>query len=134
MEGELRKRAERLGASGRVDFLGFVPADDLLSLYAGCRAALYAPLNEDYGYVTVEAFLSRKPVLTTSDAGGPLEFVAQDESGIVTEADAASLADGIDRVFALGETRLAGMGEAGHRRVAGISWDHVIDRLTETLR
>jgi glycosyltransferase involved in cell wall biosynthesis len=134
MEGELRKRAERLGIEGRVEFLGFVPADDLVSLYAGCRGAIYAPLNEDYGYVTVEAFLSRKPVITTRDAGGPLEFVTPDESGIVTEPDAASLADGIDRLFDLGETRLGEMGIAGQRRVLDITWDHVIDRLTETIR
>ena len=48
----------------------------------------YAPLNEDYGYVTVEAFLSRKPVVTTTDAGGPLEFVTDGETGLVAEPDA----------------------------------------------
>ena len=35
----------------------------------------YAPFDEDYGYVTLEAFLARKPVITTTDAGGTLEFV-----------------------------------------------------------
>jgi glycosyltransferase involved in cell wall biosynthesis len=134
MQGELRKRAERLGIHDRVDFLGFVPADDLVSLYAGCRAAYYAPFNEDYGYVTVEAFLSRKPVVTTHDAGGPLEFVTPDENGIVTEPDASAIAEGIDRLFGLGEKHLRDMGEAGRRRVLGITWDHVIDRLTETMR
>jgi glycosyltransferase involved in cell wall biosynthesis len=134
MEGELKKRAERLGIAGRVDFLGFVPAEDLLALYAGCRAAYYAPLNEDYGYVTVEAFLSGKPVLTTADAGGPLEFVSSEENGIVTEADPLAIAAGMDRLYELGEARLSEMGESGRRRVQDITWDHVIDRLTESIR
>jgi glycosyltransferase involved in cell wall biosynthesis len=131
---ELRKQAVGLGVADRVDFLGFVSADDLIALYAGCRAAYYAPLNEDYGYVTVEAFLSGKPVLTTRDAGGPLEFVTDGLSGIVTEPSPEAVAEGIDRVFALPEARLAEMGEEGRRRVAGISWDHVIDTLTASLR
>ena len=68
-------RSTGLGVADRVELLGFVSADELIALYAGARAAYYAPLNEDYGYVTVESFLSRKPVVTTSDAGGVLEFV-----------------------------------------------------------
>ncbi|HSD27993.1 MAG TPA: glycosyltransferase family 4 protein [Vicinamibacteria bacterium] len=130
LEGELRKQVAGLGVADRVEFLGFVSADDLVDLYARCRAAYYAPLNEDYGYVTVEAFLSGKPVLTTVDAGGPLEFVTDGVTGVVTGADPEAVAEGIDRIFALPQARLEEMGEAGRERVSGISWDHVIDRLT----
>jgi glycosyltransferase involved in cell wall biosynthesis len=128
---ELQKQARRLGVEDRIDFLGFVPASDLLDLYASCRAALYTPVDEDYGYVTVEAFLSRKPVLTTTDAGGPLEFVSDGENGLVVPPEPAAVASAMDRLFALPEGRLREMGEAGHARVAHINWDHVIDRLTE---
>jgi len=133
LEGELAKQIRRLGVSDRVELLGFVSAEDLLDLYARCRAAYYAPLNEDYGYVTVEAFLSRKPVLTTTDAGGPLEFVSHLENGLVCAPDPESLADGIDALFAMPASRLREMGEAGRARVEGISWDRVIDELTEGL-
>jgi glycosyltransferase involved in cell wall biosynthesis len=128
-EAPLRKLAERLQLGDRVEFLGFVPADDLVSLYAGCRAAYYGPVDEDYGYVTVEAFLSRKPVLTTTDAGGPLEFVSDGENGAVAAPDPESVAAAIDRLFDTPERRLREMGDLGHRRVKDISWDHVIDRL-----
>ena len=114
--------------------LGHVSDEELIALYAGCRAAYYAPLNEDYGYVTVEAFLSRKPVLTTWDAGGPLEFVVDGVSGFVTAPDPEAVAAGIDQVFDVSGTRLREMGEEGCRRVSGIPWDHVIDALTESLR
>jgi glycosyltransferase involved in cell wall biosynthesis len=130
LQEELHKQIVGLGVEDRVELLGFVSAEDLISLYAGCRAAYYAPLNEDYGYVTVEAFLSRKPVLTTTDAGGPLEFVVDGVNGVVTAPDPAAVAAGIDRVFALGTARLAEMGDEGHSRVSGITWDHVIDTLS----
>jgi len=133
LEEELKKQVRRLGLEDRVDFLGYVSSDELVSLYAGCRAGYYAPLNEDYGYVTVESFLSRKPVLTTTDSGGPLEFVRQDENGLIREPDPARIAAGIDWLFEAPEARLKEMGEAGRRVVEGITWDHVIDRLTESL-
>jgi glycosyltransferase involved in cell wall biosynthesis len=133
LELELRKQVARLGIEERVELLGFVSADALLELYARCRAAAYAPLNEDYGYVTVEAFLSRKPVVTTADAGGVLEFVTDGETGLVAEASPDALALAIDRLWSLPEARLRDMGEAGRARVEGITWDHVIDRLTERL-
>jgi glycosyltransferase involved in cell wall biosynthesis len=134
VEPELRQQIANLGIEDRVDLLGYVSAEDLIALYAGCRAAYYAPHDEDYGYVTVEALLSQKPVVTTSDAGGPLEFVREPETGFVAAPEPEAIANAIDRLWALPETRLREMGKAGLRRVEGISWDHVIDRLTETLR
>jgi glycosyltransferase involved in cell wall biosynthesis len=134
LQGELLKQIVGLGVEDKVTLLGYVSDEDLIALYAGCRAAYYAPLNEDYGYVTVEAFLSRKPVLTTTDAGGPLEFVVDGVNGFVTGPEPEAVAAGIDRIFALPDPRLAEMGEEGHGRVAGITWAHVIDTLTECLR
>lgn len=134
LEEELRKQIRGLGVEDRVELLGFVSAEELVDLYARCRAAYYAPLNEDYGYVTVESFLSRKPVVTTTDAGGPLEFVRDGEGGVVCEPTPEAVAEGIDRLWQLPEATLRDMGEAGRSRVVDITWDHVIDRLTESLR
>jgi glycosyltransferase involved in cell wall biosynthesis len=133
LEEELRKQITGLGVEDRVELLGYVSAEELIELYAGCRAAYYAPLNEDYGYVTVEAFLSNKPVVTTSDAGGVLEFVDAD-TGAVAEPGPQAIAEAIDRVWETPPARLREMGAAGHERVRDISWDHVIERLTESIR
>jgi glycosyltransferase involved in cell wall biosynthesis len=133
LEPELRKQAAALGLGDRVRWLGRVSAEDLVDLYARCRAAYYAPVDEDYGFVTVESFLSGKPVLTTTDAGGPLEFVTAGESGWVAAPDADAVAQAMDAVFAAREATLRALGDEGRRRVAGITWTHVIDRLTETL-
>ncbi len=133
-EKELRKQIARDGLEDRVELLGFVPGETLVDLYAGCRAAYYAPFDEDYGYVTVESFLSRKPVVTTSDAGGPLEFVTEGENGWVAAPRPDAIADAIDSLWNFSPARLRDMGEAGRRRVEGINWDQVIDHLTADLR
>jgi glycosyltransferase involved in cell wall biosynthesis len=126
--------AETLGIGGRVDFLGFVSDEDIVSLYGGCRATVYVPEDEDYGYATVESLLARKPVLTCTDSGGPLEFIEDGETGVVVAPTPEALGEGRDRLASLPESRLREMGERGRSRVADLSWDAVVDRLTETLR
>jgi glycosyltransferase involved in cell wall biosynthesis len=84
-EGPDRERLERLardrGLNGRARFTGRVGESELADLYARCLAVYYAPVDEDYGMVPLEAFLSEKPVLTTTDAGGPLEVVSNGSTG-----------------------------------------------------
>jgi len=126
---ELASYIERRGLRDRAVLLGRVDDDTLIDLYAGCRAVLFAPYQEDYGYVTLEAFLSRKPVITARDSGGPLEFVADGVNGYVCDPTPDALADAVNRVAA-DPARAASLGERGHGVATGITWDNVVDRLT----
>ena len=128
--GALEGRIRELGLGDRVKLLGFVSDDEAIRLYANARAVFYAPYDEDYGFTTVEAFLSGKPVITTDDSGGVLEFVEDGESGFVTKNDPREIADRIDRLFASRE-ECARLGGRGRETVAGIGWDNVIERLLE---
>ncbi len=78
-DGPDRERLERLsaelGLSDRVRFVGRVDEATLTELYATCRAVYYAPIDEDFGMVPLEAYRSSKPVVTATDSGGPLDFV-----------------------------------------------------------
>ncbi len=94
---------------------------------------LYAPVDEDYGYVTVEAFLSGKPVVTCTDSGGTLEFVVDGESGFVVEPQAEAIGTAIDRLYR-NRDRASEMGAAGRPRVADIGWDLVVESLTAAIR
>jgi glycosyltransferase involved in cell wall biosynthesis len=129
LEHHLLRLAHDLGVAERVELLGFVSDADLLALYAGCRAVLYTPVDEDYGYVPVEGFLSRRPAITTTDAGGTLEFVEDGTTGLVRPPEPDALADAIDAVFALREPALRELGERGYARVGAIGWDAVVDAL-----
>jgi len=126
---ELAEYAERRGLRDRVVLLGRVDDDKLIELYAGCRAVLFVPYQEDYGYVTLEAFLSRKPVITARDSGGTLEFVVDGVNGYVCEPMPEALADAVNRLASDPELA-ASLGERGHGVAASITWDSVIDRLT----
>ena len=124
--GRLERRAS--GLDGRVEFTGRVDGDALADLYARCLAVYYAPVDEDYGMVPYEAFLSAKPVVTTVDAGGPLEVVHDGETGVVVAPEPAALAKACSYLAAhLDETRR--LGEAGKAVAERITWDACIDAL-----
>lgn len=126
--GALERLAAACGAAGRIEFRGRVGDDELARLYAGALAVVYPPRDEDYGYVTLEAFLAGRPVITAGDSGGPLEFVADGVNGRVCDPRPDALAAAIDALAADRE-RAAALGAAGRERARQITWDHVIDAL-----
>ena len=131
-DGPDRERLERLarerGLNGRARFTGRIGESELADLYSRCLAVYYAPVDEDYGMVPLEAFLSEKPVLTTTDAGGPLEVVSDGSTGLVVTPDVAEIAR------ALGWLRehrdeAATYGRAGKAIATEVTWDRAIGRL-----
>jgi glycosyltransferase involved in cell wall biosynthesis len=131
-DGTQRANVERVaadaGVADRVEFLGTVEDERLLALYRDALAVLYPPFDEDFGYVTLEGFLSRKPVITASDSGGPNEFVVDGVNGIVCAPVPEAFADAINTV-ARDKRRAASMGSAGYDRARTITWDGVIEKL-----
>ena len=131
-DGPDRDRLERLarerGLDGRARFAGRVSRDELADLYGSCLAVYYAPVDEDFGMVPLEAFLSEKPVLTTTDAGGPLEIVADGQTGLVVSPEASELARAAGW---LREHRdeAASLGRAGREIAAEVTWDRALARL-----
>jgi glycosyltransferase involved in cell wall biosynthesis len=129
LEEELIARAIGAGSRDRLDLLGWVSDDALVERFAEALAVVYAPYDEDYGYVTLQAFRAGKPVITAADSGGVLEWVEDGVNGFVTDGSPAAIADAVDRLA--GDHSLAEkMGEAGRERVAGLDWGPVVGRLT----
>ena len=129
-DGPDRERLERLATkvNGRIEFAGRVDADRLADLYARCRAVFYAPVDEDYGIVPYEAFLSEKPVVTTTDAGGPLEIVRDRETGLVVAPAPAEVARALS-FLAEHVDEAKAWGRAGKAAAERITWDVCIDAL-----
>jgi glycosyltransferase involved in cell wall biosynthesis len=126
--GRLESIARERSLNGRVRFAGRVDEAELATLYARCVAVYYAPVDEDFGMVPYEAFLAGKPVVTTTDAGGPLEIVADRRTGIVCEPRALELAHAFAwlREHADEAERL---GSEGRDVAKGVTWDACIGRL-----
>ena len=130
--GLLRERIKDLGLEGRIEMLGGVSDAELVEHYARCRAVYFAPWNEDYGFVTLEAFRSGKAVITTTDSGGPAELVRHGENGLVgpdtPEAVAAHL-DALSADRGLAER----LGQAALRDASLHTWDRAVEVLARPL-
>jgi glycosyltransferase involved in cell wall biosynthesis len=126
-DGPDRERLELL-ANGNVRFTGRVSEDDLADLYARCLAVYYAPVDEDFGMVPFEAFLSEKPVVTTVDAGGPLDIVHDRRTGLVCEPRVESVAEACSWLREHAAEATA-WGRAGKELAQRVTWDATIDRL-----
>jgi len=133
-DGPDRERLETIAAGlrldGRVSFAGRVDAGELADLYARCLAVFYAPVDEDFGMVPYEAFLAQKPVITTRDAGGPLEVVEDGRTGLVCEADPRAIAEAC-AWLAEHRDQARNFGRAGGERAQRVTWGAAIDRLLE---
>jgi glycosyltransferase involved in cell wall biosynthesis len=109
-----------------------VSDERLQELYLNALGVYYGPFDEDYGYVTLEGFAAHRPVVTLTDAGGPLEFVVDHETGLVVPPEPEAIGHAFDVLFS-NRPKAKAMGEEGHivlqARVPG--WPEVVARLTE---
>ncbi len=132
-DGEEREALEALaaarGVSGRVTFTGRLSDADLLDYLARCRVVCFPPFEEDYGFVTAEAFASRKAVITCRDSGGPSELVEDGVTGLIAEPTPQSLAAALRRVMH-DEATARRMGDAAFAAGAKLNWRDAVEQLT----
>ena len=121
-EPYLKKLAE---GDNRISFLGFVNDDEVEDYYANALVIPYFPYDEDYGLITIEAMLHKKPVITTNDSGGPTEFVINNETGFITKHDPKAIAEKIE-YFAQNPHEARRMGVNGYQKVKDITWNSVV--------
>jgi glycosyltransferase involved in cell wall biosynthesis len=126
----LERQAHDLGIEEKIKLMGYLPDEEVIRAYANALAVFYAPYDEDYGFATVEAFYSQKPVITTTDSGGVLEFVEDGENGCITGVNPREIAERIDWLFTH-KKECRRLGSNGWESVQSISWDRVIERLVD---
>jgi len=127
-EERLKRIVSERSLEDRVRFVRDADEEDLIALYAGTRLVVVAPAGEDLGYVPLEAFLSGKPVLTTEDAGGPLEFVRHGETGFVVPPSAEALGAAMRLAWEKPQA-LQELGERGRRAASALSWEATVSKL-----
>lgn len=127
---ELRRRIDQSPYRSRVKILGRVSENEKIDLYANCLAVYNGVLDEDYGYVTLEAFFAGKPVITHTDSGGPLEFIVHEHNGYITPPDPEAVGEWIS-FLAQNPGHAKELGKNGREslKAHNISWDYVVDRL-----
>ena len=101
------KRPLRIAGSGRdrarleamagptVEFLGYVPDEELPSLLAKCRAFMF-PGEEDFGIAPIQAMAAGRPVIAYA-AGGALETVLPGVTGtLFAEQSVAAIIQAVE--------------------------------------
>jgi glycosyltransferase involved in cell wall biosynthesis len=126
--GPLRERIRSLGLDRRVELLGRVSEDELLDHLARCRAVVFAPRDEDYGLVTLQAFRSGKAVITAQDSGGPTELVEDGANGYICAPEPQALAQRIGALAADGGLAER-LGAAGRTIAEGHTWQRAVEAL-----
>jgi len=124
---------EREHLQDKVKLIGnWISQEEKIELFARSLGCIFIPLDEDsYGYVTLEAYHSRKPVITCSDSGGTLELVENGVNGRVVQSDPKIIAMAMDDLFNY-RSVAARMGQTGYEKLTSmnITWDHVVEKLT----
>ena len=128
-EAQLKKLAT---GDQRINFLGFVNDDEVEDYYANSLVIPYFPYDEDYGLITIEAMMHKKPVITTVDAGGPTEFVINKETGFVTKFDPKAIGEKIE-YFAQNPNEAKRMGDNGYNKVKNITWENTVNGILKDI-
>ena len=128
-EQELKKLAKN---DNRIKFLGFVNDEDIEKYYANSLVIPYFPYDEDYGLITIEAMMHKKPVITTFDSGGPTEFVINNQTGFITDFDEKAIGEKIE-FFAKNPSEAKRMGENAYNKVKDITWENTIKHLLSNI-
>lgn len=129
MEKELKKLAEN---DDRIEFVGFVNDEELIKYYSNSKGVIFIPYEEDYGLVTIEAMMSRKPVITSYDAGGVTEFVQEGVTGFISKSNAADIGKSIEKLANLNLNEVKEMGERAYNKVKDITWSNTVSRITSS--
>ena len=115
-----------------IKLLGYISDKDLVDFYANALSTIFIPYKEDYGLVTIESMLSKKPVITTNNSGGVLEFVKDGKTGLVVNANIDELSKAI-KTLADNKPLAKEMGINGFNLVKNITWQNCISHFIETL-
>jgi glycosyltransferase involved in cell wall biosynthesis len=129
----LRQLIEKHSLADKVTILGWIDQEQKFSLMARALASMYLAFQEDsYGFVSMEAFYSKKCVVALDDSGGTKELIVDGVNGFVVPPDPAALAEKFDALY--DDRALArSLGENGYAELTSrdLTWDGVVTALTE---
>jgi glycosyltransferase involved in cell wall biosynthesis len=115
---------QRLGLAGDIEFLGFVPEEELPLWYNAARVFVFPSLYEGFGLPVLEAMACGTPVITSTTSSLP--EVAGKATALVSPDDPAALAEAMRRV--LDDPRLCQeMRTAGLIQATRFTWGGLAD-------
>ena len=115
----------------KIEVMDYIDQEKKFELYLNCLAVIFTPYDEDYGYITPESFYFSKCLITTSDSGGPLEFVENQKTGIIIQPDPKLIAQAMDELY-FNKEKAISMGKQAKEYLdkLDLSWPNTIKKLT----
>jgi len=131
MTPELKEQASKLGVADSIEFVGFVPNDQIYSLLQEHHIMVMPSLEEAFGVAALEAGACGRPVIA-SRVGGVPEVLRHDETGLlVPPGDVDALTEAIV-TLASDREKCRAMGEAGRELVlTSYLWERSLDSMTK---
>jgi glycosyltransferase involved in cell wall biosynthesis len=121
---DIAHRAEELGLSSRVRFVGDIAQSDLRALYTGAAVFVYPSIYEGFGMPVLEAMACGAPVVCANTSSLP--EVAGDAAIGVDPTSAEEISDALARI--LGDDALAArLADLGKRRAGEFAWTRTAD-------
>lgn len=93
LEGELKRKARDLGVDDLFDFRGFVQTREVSRILGTALALVLPSIEEQFGFVVIEAFAMGVPAICTANAGAVDIMVRNGVNGFVVDPyDPATIA------------------------------------------
>jgi glycosyltransferase involved in cell wall biosynthesis len=128
---ELPRLQSLAAGAPNIRFTGWLSEEELQVLVGRVRAAIYVPVNEDFGMAPVEAMAAGKPVIGVQE-GGLLETIQHGRTGVLIDGrlTPASICEAVDYLERLGPITMRADCE---RRAAAFSENRFIERMRKVL-
>jgi glycosyltransferase involved in cell wall biosynthesis len=116
----LKREVDRLSLKDKVVFMGYVPGDDLPSLYSEAKALIFPSLYEGFGLPPLEAMACGCPVVTSRAASLP--EVCGEAAHYVEPESVDSIVEGMHKALTNNDLRRT-LVERGLERAKLFSWE-----------
>lgn len=131
---ELNEYIFKNGLKRRVKILGNITDEKLVYYYQNCSSVIFIPFDEDYGLVTLEAFAQSKAVISTTDSGGPTEFIENGKNGYLSEPNSQDLYECLLKLTSRDNAKKLGIYSREYFMKKNISWDTTIEKLLSVVK
>jgi len=128
---EIHDAVKRSGMAGEVVMPGYLPADEVRSLYSYADLFVYPSLYEGFGLPPLEAMACGAPVITSDTSSFP--EVVGDAALRIDPQDPDALAEAMEAVLE-DESLASALRERGFDRVKRFSWERAARETFEVYR
>ena len=130
---QMKKTVAELKLEDKVTIIShFISQKEKLELLSKSLGCLYIPYHEDsYGYVTMESYQGKKPVISCTDSGDTYVLVKDKQTGFLVDSTPQTIAESIDKLY--NDKKLAQrLGEDGYDHLTSlkITWENVVNKLS----